>query len=283
MERPTVLIVGAGSMLGASLRSLLEEQDVAVIPTGRTQGDVLYDLASLATPPPIRSKLDAVFVCAAAFGDDSWEHCITNAQVNATAMFRIAEWAATTGCKSVIHASSISAHQPDSSYGLTKSFGEQILQWAGRSTELTATSIRLPQLCDDQGRCSAHQPWFARIVSCAANGLNLRLAPNDYPRNFLHVEDAARVMYSAWRQSCGGIRTVIAPTSHPYRQIAELAYAVFGRGGSVFDDSTMRPFREGSRAALADPRAAQPEWPVITLRETFERISASNFADRFEA
>jgi|694.fasta_scaffold08763_14 nucleoside-diphosphate-sugar epimerase len=282
MERPTVLIVGAGSMLGSSLRRLLEQQDVAVVATGRTQGDVLYDLASLAPPPPIRSKLDAVFVCAAAFGDDSWEHCITNAQVNATAMFRIAESAATAGCKSVIHASSISAYQPDSSYGLTKSFGEQILQWAGRSTKLTATSIRLPQLCDDQGRCSAHQPWFARIVSSAAKGLNLRLAPNDYPRNFLHVEDAARVMYSAWRQSCGGVRTVIAPTSHTYRQIAELAYDVFGRGGSVFDDSTMRPFREGSRAVLADPLAARPEWPVITLRETFERIGAHDLANRFE-
>jgi nucleoside-diphosphate-sugar epimerase len=112
--------------------------------------------------------------------------------------------------------------------------------------------------------------------------LNLRLAPNDYPRNFLHVEDAACVMYSAWRQSCGGIRTVIAPTSHTYRQIAELAYAVIGRGSSVFDDSTMRPFREGSRAALEDPLAAMPELPVITLRGTFERIIASNCADRFE-
>ncbi len=31
------------------------------------------------------------------------------------------------------------------------------------------------------------------------------------------------------------------------------------------------------------PLAALPEWHVITLRETFERINAYNFADRFEA
>ena len=103
-------------------------------------------------------------MCAAAFGDESWEHCITNVQgitnvqVNATAIFRIAEWAPAADCKSVILASSISAHQPDNSYGLATSFGDQILQWVGRATGLTATSIRLPQLCDDQGRCSAYQP-----------------------------------------------------------------------------------------------------------------------------
>jgi len=276
MERPTVLIVGAGSMLGSSLRRLLEQQDVAVVATGRTQGDVLYDLASLAPPPPIRSKLDAVFVCAAAFGDDSWENCITNAQVNATAMFRIAEWAATAGCKSVIHASTISAHQPDSSYGLTKSLGEQILQWAGSAKGLAATSIRLPQLCDDQGRCSGRQPWLSRIVASAARGLDLRLAPNDHPRNFLHVADSARVLYSAWTSQSRGIRTVLNPQSHSYQEIAEIAYATFARGGCVIEDATMRPFRNGARRALTDPTAEIPDWPVITIRETFERIKASN-------
>lgn len=74
------------------------------------------------------------------------------------------------------------------------------------------------------------------------------------------------------------MRAVLSPRSHTYREIADIAYGVIGRGGSVIDDPSMRPFRNGSRAVLADPSAHTPDWPVISVRETLERIKATGTA-----
>lgn len=280
MGRRTALILGSSSMLGASLAHLLNEVGVDVLTSSRTAGDVPYDLASLQEPPHGRS-FEALFICAAGFADDSMAGCLANIQVNATAMVPVARWAAAAGCTNVIHASSISAHEPDTSYGLSKSMGEQIWQWAGKAFGITATSIRLPQLCDDQGRCTAHQPWFSRIVASAAQGLDLRLAPNDHPRNFLHVHDAAHALVSAWQHHAAGVRTVLSPHSHTYRDIADMAYRVFGRGGSVIADPSMRPFRDCSRFVSTAQAAHKPDWPVITLPETLERIRAKATAHAY--
>ncbi len=138
-------------MLGASLTQFLTEAGVRVLTSSRTGGDVPYNLASRQEVPHGVS-FQALFVCAAAFADDSMEGCATNIQVNATSMIPVAQWAATAGCTNVIYASSLSAHQPDTSYGLSKALGQQILGWTGTTLGITATNIRLPQLCDDRGR-----------------------------------------------------------------------------------------------------------------------------------
>jgi nucleoside-diphosphate-sugar epimerase len=278
--RRVALILGSSSMLGTSLAQFLNETGVGVLTSSRTAGDVPYDLASL-QEAPYGASFEALFVCAAEFADDSMAGCLANIRVNATAMVPVARWAAAAGCTNVIHASSISAYEPDTSYGLSKALGEQIWQWAGKTLDITATSIRLPQLCDDQGRCTAHQPWFSRIVASAAQGLDLRLAPNDHPRNFLHVHDAAHALVSAWQHPAAGVRTVLSANSHTYREIADMAYGVFGRGGSVIDDPLMRPFRNGSRAVLADPSAQTPDWPVMSMQQTLERIKALGTAHAY--
>ena len=281
----SVLVIGSASMLGSELATQLRAGGVAVRTSTRSGDcDLVYDLESMASPPGTGSA-DALFVCAASFADDSWDGCVRNALVNTVAMYRVAEWAEHLRCRHVVLASSAWGYAeqglPASSYGLSKAHGADVLAWAGGKVGFTTTVLQLPQICDDRGGFARHQPWFARIIARAASGADLRLAPNDQPRNFLHVRDAARVMIATWRAGLGGTHSLTSPEWLAYREIAVMAYAVFDAGGSVVDAPEMKPFRP----ALY-PSASQAAWALlggerISMRATLEGINAAGTANRF--
>lgn len=248
--------------------------------------DLPYDLASMSRPPVSDvGPIEVMFVCAASFADDSWEGSITNALVNTVGVYRIAEWAERLGCGHIVMAGSASSFAesglPSSSYGLSKAQGEDVLRWAGAKAGCKTTSFQLPQLCDDQGKCAKHQPWFSRIVTRAWSGQDLMLAPNDQGRNFVHVSDVARAMIGAWKSGLVGVHALTSPEFATYRQIAMMAYEVFGAGGRVVDAPEMKPFRP----ALY-PSASQAAWALlggerISMRATLEGINAAGTANRF--
>lgn len=97
------------------------------------------------------------------------------------------------------------------------------------------------------------------------------------------VSDVARVMIGAWKSGLEGVHALTSPEFATYRQIAMMAYEVFGAGGRVVDALEMKPF-----CPAIYPPASPEAWALlgdkrVSLRDTFEGIKAANTASRFSA
>jgi nucleoside-diphosphate-sugar epimerase len=281
------IIVGSRSMLGIELASALAAAGVDVIRCSReVEADVSYDLSNLA-PAPVTDtpKVNAMFICAASFAGNEWNDFIKNGLINTLAMYRLAEWAVKLGCEHVLMAGTISSCNefPQSSYGFSKSQGEEVMRFCCEREGVKFTSLRLPQLCDDMGLCARHQVWFSRIVARAAAGENLYLPEGDMLRNFLHVIDACRTFISAWHLTIPGIHVICSPEYYTYQCMTEIAFQVFGKGGRVIKATDMKPFTPIQWPQAYSEQLTLPNNTCITVREAFERIRDKGTAKNFPA
>lgn len=95
------------------------------------------------------------------------------------------------------------------------------------------------------------------------------------------VSDVARLMIGAWKSDLEGVHALTSPEFATYRQIAMMAYEVFGAGGRVADASEMKPF-----CSAIYPPASQKVWVLlggerISMRATLEGINAAGTDNRF--
>lgn len=237
---PRALVVGPSSMLGRRLSEHLRAQGWQVIGAGRS-GDCEMPLEmgseALRTDFP-HIKVDVLFHCAAAFGDDSPYGAWLNDRVNVLGAHQVLALARAVGCRRVVYAGTTSSARREgtpfaSSYGASKARAEGILGWGLAQSGQDFISLRFAQLYDERGECVRHQRWFGRIVSHARSGCILRLPPGDAPRNFVHVQDAAALMVAASEAHILGVLHVCHPVGDTYLEIARQAYAIFDEGGGI--------------------------------------------------
>lgn len=246
------LVIGARSMLGAQLCTMLRETGVEVITAGRSAGDdILLDLEGKFEPICINElKVDVAFHIAASFGQDTSEGIALNYEVNASSSWKVAKLCRSLKVDRLIYAGTVSSSfaQTDrvnfNSYGLSKLLAEHVLGWSLSQNDMGFTSLRLPQLYDIEGRCCIHQPWFGRVIAYAARGKDLRLPRSLGPRNFLHVRDAASLMICAAERAIDGVLDIVHPEFVDCDRLAEIAYTVFGKGGKVLPAPEKAPFRK---------------------------------------
>lgn len=277
----TAAIIGAHSMLGRRLTAVLSDMGVEVISVGRYEGaDIRLDLETgLLAPLSPKVQAEVIFHCAASFADDSPEGIRKNFQVNTAGCLTVLELAEALGCEAMVYAgtlSSSSALDPGSysSYGFSKAQAEALLDWGMGRLNRRFCSLRFSQVYDSEGACIHHQPWFGRIIAYAARGLDLKLPASHGVRNFLHVDDAVSMLIAAAERPVKGILDVVSPESMTLEDIAEMAYAIFGRGGRLVPAPEKAPFRpiyfpEGTQAFRQLGRV-----PSILLAEGIERIRA---------
>ncbi|MGB6008037.1 hypothetical protein, partial [Castellaniella sp.] len=137
------------------------------------------------------------------------------------------------------------------------------------------------QLYDVAGRCCRHQPWFGRIVAYASRGMDLNMPASGGPRNFMHVQDAVRVLIRAWREEMSGAWDAVHPEPLDYSWIARCAYDVFGKGGQVTTAQAKQPLR-----ALTLPPGEMlfdrlGLWPQIGMEQGLRMIRDSGCAGAF--
>lgn len=284
----TAAIVGSGSMLGLELATQLRARGVAVVTVGRRVGDdIALDLGVPGTTADTGGRrIDAIFHCAAAFGGDDETGVRSNFIVNALGAVAIAALARATEACVCVYAGSVSSNADFdsagiSSYGLSKAQGEQILAWDHARRNAAFSSLRLPQIYDTEGRCVEHQPWFGRVVAYASRGLDLELPASGGSRNFVHVEDAARLLIAAADTKLQGVFPVCHAETAEIAGIAEIAYAVFGRGGKARIDPTKAPFRVVRFPTDRTLYARLGDEPRIDLCEGIGRIAQAGTAGNF--
>lgn len=284
----TAAIIGIRSMLGRALTTELRSRGVRVVSVGRGVGhDATMDLTEpfarhSVTPIPV----DVAFHCAASFAGDSPEGTRINLATNTLGNVTVLELMRALDCRRCVYAGTVSSFNgadPNgmSSYGLSKSMGEQILHWGLEPDGGTFCSLRLPQLYDTDGLSCAHQQWFGRIIAYASRGQSLHLPPSGGERNFLHVGDAARLMVRAADDGLTGIWPLCHQERLNTTQIAELAYREFNRGGDIIIDESKVPFRPFRFPDSEDLFERLRDRPQITMAEGIALIHRSGQAAKF--
>lgn len=283
----SALVIGATSMLGRELTSLLRAKGYHIIRCGRSEECELYlDLGADALPAVIQKMwVDVVFHCAAAFGDDSWAGCRLNEKINAAGSYLVAELTVNLNSEMLVYAGSISSYfppnSPVTSYGSSKARGEDILEWSLVGKEIGFTSLRLPQLYDEVGECCKHQPWFGRIVAYANAGKTLRMPGGAAKRNFLHVRDAAMIMLTVAQKKMQGRFPACVLESESYEAIARQAYEVFGNGGDIEIAHEKKPFREVFIPESQKTYKLLECAPQINMREGLQLIKERGVVNNF--
>jgi len=284
-----VLIIGASSMLGRRLANYLKKNSFHVWFCGRHDDcDISYDLSDTSMPViPDGLEAEVVFHCAASFADDSLQGCIENEQVNALSAYVVAEIAASVGCKHLIYAGSIFSYMPPlgfvplTSYGASKQRGENILEWALGRYGIAFTSLRFPQLYDEYGECCRHQPWLGRIIAYAYAGQHLNMPGGDAKRNFMHIDDATRLMHAALEANATGRLEITHPESLACEEIAQMAFDVFDYGGNYEIASEKQPFHEIYIPDASASFTSLACWPEISMRDGLEMIKRQGQPQNF--
>ena len=107
----TAAVIGANSMLGSGLVSVLSSMGVEVKSVGRyAKADIHLDLEKgFLSPLPENTCVDVIFHCAASFADDSREGIRENFQVNTAGCLWVLELAEHLGCDTIVYAGSVSS------------------------------------------------------------------------------------------------------------------------------------------------------------------------------
>lgn len=251
----TSIIIGHTSMLGLALKSRLDQIEEPYITAGRSaDSDIHIDLCM--QPPTIPEiympigSVDNIYILSSAFEGDTANGTNTNLLVNSASAAYAILLADKLKPKALIYSGSVSSYDNFdlvrglSSYGLTKRFAEELLEWWSKKSKVRFASIRFSQLFDDTGMCIAHQPWIGRIVRYAFEKCPLYMPASQGKRNFLHVQDAARLLVEVWQNThLAGILNGCSPYQHSYKDLAHIAFAFNNCTDRLYISSNKQPFR----------------------------------------
>ena len=95
---------------------------------------------------------------------------------------------------------------------------------------------------------------------------------SDGVRNFVHVDDAAALMLAAAESQAAGVLDIGHPEALTYEKIAELAYSLFGKGGTVSIAPEKTPFRHVSFPEGGEAFKLLGRKPEIAMAEGIARI-----------
>ena len=275
----TAAVIGANSMLGAKLVSTLTSMGVEVISVGRyAKADIHLDLEKgFFSPLPDNTRADVIFHCAASFADDSRAGTRKNFQVNTAGCLWVLELAEHLGCDAIVYAgtvSSLETLEPGkyTSYGFSKAQAEELLDWGMNRLKRRFCSLRFSQIYDTTGACLHHQPWFGRIIAYASRGLDINMPKSEGVRNFLHLDDAVRMMVAAARSKVSGVLDIVNPESLTYRDIALAAYSLFAKGGEVLINPNKAAFRPINFPDSTQAFRMLGLLPTVSIAEGIARI-----------
>lgn len=284
----TAAVLGASSMLGQALCRLLNDQGVEVIRIGRDDNaDIKFDLADdTFNLSDVHHCADVFFHCAASFADDSEQGVAHNLRINAYSALTVARIALQLGARQFVYAGTLSSaidfdSERYSSYGLSKALAEQQLLWLLDKVGGQCCVLRFTQLYDTSGRCIEHQRWLGRVVVYSANGKTLNLPEASAVRNFLHVDDAAKMMFNAAKVKAAGVLNALHPQSLTMMEITQMAYQIFNNGGQYRVDVNKEPFRAVKYPIGEDCWNKLDYIPTMTLEQTFSQIKQQGLSEQF--
>jgi len=232
-----LLIIGNQSVVGKAIYAQLKEKYKIDLAGRSGQPDVLFDL--LESIQSYKNKqYDAIIHCAASFypGDTSQEF-IKNEETNALGAFKVGQLAIDTQCQHIIYINSISAHNSNDSYGLSKKHADENLELFCKNNAISYTSLMPSQIYSTSPEAEKHQKMLYHVLRTAKKGEDIILFGETDPlRNFLYIDDLVQIIDRILSTELLGRYVCLSPESYRLSKIAEIAVNTFGKKSKILRD-----------------------------------------------
>lgn len=233
-----VLLTGGSSSVARALVPLLAASG-RVATAGRVGCDIRLDLLdpqeAFAFPP----GLDAVVHAAADFGGEAPEDMLRALEANVLGTLKVCEAARRAGAGHVLLLSTIYAalDAGDRNFGvyaLSKRQAEEAAALFCARHGLSLCVLRPAPLYGDPAALRRHQPLLRHWAEQARSGGDLRVyGSRDALRNYLHLDDLARVIRRALELRLTGVYPCCHPRDVRLSEIAAAMVAAFGSQSRV--------------------------------------------------
>lgn len=227
-----ILIVGGTSSLALALRPVLSEF-AEVITAGRTGCDVHLDLSDPVEKIELPKDIDVVINAAANFGGKSFEEMLQTESVNVLGVLKLCQSCTKAQVKQIVLISSIFACLNNNSrfysiYSLSKKHSDEVAQLYSSTFGLPLAILRPSQFYGVGEAYRKHQPFLSTIIDKAANDEDILIyGSNDAMRNFIHVEDVAKVTALVIQRKIEGTYACMNIKNVSYSEVAAAAIDAF--------------------------------------------------------
>lgn len=210
-----------------------------VITAGRTGCNVHLDLSDPVKNIELPQDIDVVINTAANFGGNGFEEMLQAETVNVLGVLKICQACAQAQIKQLVLISSIYACLDTSSpfynfYTLSKKHSDEVAQLYSSIVGLPLTILRPSQFYGVGETFRKHQPFLFTIIDKAMNNEDILIyGSNDAQRNFIHVEDVAKIIASVIKLKIEGIYTCMNNENISYSEVAVAAIEAFGSKSSI--------------------------------------------------
>lgn len=227
-----ILIVGGSSSLAQALLPILSEF-AQVTTAGRIGCDVPLDLRVAAERIELSSDIDVVVNAAASFGGDTADEMIETEDVNVLGVLKLCRSCTEAGIGHLVQISSIFACLGEESrffnmYGLSKRHADEVARLYSVTFGLPLAILRPSQIYGVGETGRKHQPFLSSIIDKAANNEDVLLfGSNDALRNFIHVEDVARIVALVIQRKIEGTYSCVSTDNVSYSEVAKAAIKAF--------------------------------------------------------
>ena len=204
-----------------------------VITAGRQGCDVPLDLCGPIEKIKLPNDIDVVLNTAADFGGKSFEEMLRAEDVNVLGVLKLCHACSKAQIKRLVLISSIFASLEKSSsfysiYSLSKKHSDEAAQLYSSMFGLPLTILRPSQFYGVGEAYRKHQPFLSGIIDKAANGEDILIyGSHDALRNFIHVEDVARIIALVIRRGIEGIYACMNTGNVRYSEVAAAAIKAF--------------------------------------------------------
>jgi nucleoside-diphosphate-sugar epimerase len=227
-----ILIVGGTSSLARALKPVLSEL-AEVITAGRTGCDMHLDLSDPVEKIELPQDIDVVINTAANVGGKSFEEMLQAESVNVLGILKLCQACTRAKIKQLVLISSIFACIDKSSrfysiYSLSKKHSDEVAQLYSSTFGLPLTILRPSQFYGVGEAYRKHQPFLFTIIDKAANDEDILIyGSNDALRNFIHVEDVAKIIALVIQRRIEGMYICMNTVNVSYSEVAAAAIEAF--------------------------------------------------------
>ena len=233
-----ILIVGGTSSLAQALKPVFFEF-AEVITAGRAGCDVHLDLSDPVEKIELPEDIDVVINTAASFGGESFEKIYQAENVNVLGVLKLCAACTKAQAKHLVLISSIFACLNKESsfyniYSLSKKQADELAQLYSSAFGLPLTILRPSQFYGVGDAYRKHQPFLYTIIDKAANDEDILIyGSNDAMRNFIHVEDVARIIAIVIQRKIEGAFACMNIKDVSYSEVAAAAIEAFGSKSKI--------------------------------------------------